>query len=224
MALSTINKGWDCKNCGKDCEKNDKDYYMLKDELWAEIHPQIDGMLCMDCVEEKLGRKLIADDILICPLTVALNPYTRKILADSKPKQLFPVTVSKNDTCFSYVLKRVFGGHLYRTQPSWMYLPLAKFSDILNAGEFSQEQVIVGDILLWEKKAYVKSIPVTIDKFGEIKTQPIDMNRHCVVVESINPIIVSECKLCSEEFNTPHILMKHIVDFKRMPDKILRLK
>lgn len=75
-----IPRGWKCNSCGKDCSKNEKDYYMLTHKLWKKIHPKISGMLCMDCVEEKLGRKLIASDILICPLTVFGNPYTSKII------------------------------------------------------------------------------------------------------------------------------------------------
>ena len=34
----------------------------------------------MDCVEKKLGRKLSADDIRICPLTLEDGRYTRNIL------------------------------------------------------------------------------------------------------------------------------------------------
>ena len=71
---------WFCKKCNKDCLADDKDYYMLKDDLWSTIYPEIKGMLCIGCVEELLGRKLEKDDIMICPLTVSFNPYTAKIL------------------------------------------------------------------------------------------------------------------------------------------------
>lgn len=69
-----------CHSCGKNCFLNPKDYYMLKDEVWREIHPKIAGMLCMDCVEIKLGRPINQNDILICPLTILGNPYTAQIL------------------------------------------------------------------------------------------------------------------------------------------------
>ena len=71
---------WFCMDCGKDCFIHPIDYYMLRHELWKTINPQVKGMLCMDCVEGRLGRKLIKSDILICPLTVDINPYTAKIL------------------------------------------------------------------------------------------------------------------------------------------------
>lgn len=71
---------WFCKCCNKNCMIDDKDYYMLQHNLWKSIHPEILGMLCMDCVEEKLGRKLLAIDVLDCPLTRYGNPYTSALL------------------------------------------------------------------------------------------------------------------------------------------------
>ena len=53
---------------------------MLKDDIWFKIHPQKNGMLCMNCAEKKLGRPLQRDDILICPLKVVISPYTASIL------------------------------------------------------------------------------------------------------------------------------------------------
>ena len=73
---------WDCKCCGKNCDTNKKDYYMIKDDLWEKVYPQTKGMLCMDCLEGKLGRKLTKSDILVCHLTKNINPYTRAILND----------------------------------------------------------------------------------------------------------------------------------------------
>ena len=73
---------WECKGCSKDCFLDDKDYYMIKHELWDK-HGVGLGMLCMDCIEERLGHKLTADDILICPLTTHMNYYTKKILNDA---------------------------------------------------------------------------------------------------------------------------------------------
>jgi hypothetical protein len=57
---------------------------MLKDEVWKRINPKVEGMLCMDCCEKKLGRKLIAADIHPCPLTTDINQYTRSILLNDR--------------------------------------------------------------------------------------------------------------------------------------------
>ena len=70
---------WKCKDCGKDCQKDNRDYYMIQHELWDKYGVG-DGMLCMNCIETRLGRKLTAEDILPCFLTGILNDYTKNIL------------------------------------------------------------------------------------------------------------------------------------------------
>lgn len=69
-----------CDNCGKDCFKDPKDYYMVNDTVWLSVMPTKQGILCMDCLETKLGRKLKAEDIPNCPLNYLHNPYTNLIL------------------------------------------------------------------------------------------------------------------------------------------------
>ena len=69
-----------CRGCGKNCMENPKDYYMLKDDIWFKINGQISGMLCMDCVEGRLGHKLRSEEIYRCSLTEENNPYTKRIL------------------------------------------------------------------------------------------------------------------------------------------------
>ena len=66
-------------DCGKDCMIDDKDYYMVQHEIWDRLvggH----GMLCMDCMEGRLGHTLRKEEILPCVLTEHMNPYTKKIL------------------------------------------------------------------------------------------------------------------------------------------------
>jgi hypothetical protein len=70
---------WLCASCGKDCYLDDKDYYMVKHHLWKK-HGVGSGMLCMDCMEDRLGHKLTKEDILVCPLTTHFNYYTAEIL------------------------------------------------------------------------------------------------------------------------------------------------
>lgn len=70
---------WDCKDCGKKCNVNSKDYYMVTNELW-EKHGVVKGMLCMDCIEVRIGRKLEKFDIMPCRVTEISNPYTQAIL------------------------------------------------------------------------------------------------------------------------------------------------
>lgn len=81
MAVHSIsgNDKWLCKDCGKDCYVDEKDYYMVTFELWKK-HGVGEGMLCMDCMEQRLGHKLTKADILPCPLNECYNPYTMAIL------------------------------------------------------------------------------------------------------------------------------------------------
>lgn len=48
-------------DCGVDTDALDE-YYVLHNDLWAHVHPDIDGHLCVGCVECRIGRKLTAAD------------------------------------------------------------------------------------------------------------------------------------------------------------------
>lgn len=62
---------WDCKDCSK---STFDDYYMVKDEIWAEagmpaIAPRHDtGMLHRACLEKRIGRPLTLDDYTDYPV------------------------------------------------------------------------------------------------------------------------------------------------------------
>jgi len=70
---------WLCADCGKDTFIDPKDFYMIRFELW-DIIGVGGGMLCMDCIEKRVGHALTKNEILPCPLTEYINPYTSKIL------------------------------------------------------------------------------------------------------------------------------------------------
>jgi hypothetical protein len=52
---------WRCLDCGINTDAIDE-YYMLQNEVWAQVNPGIDGQLCISCVEHRLGRTLTAAD------------------------------------------------------------------------------------------------------------------------------------------------------------------
>jgi hypothetical protein len=52
---------WRCLDCGINTDAIDE-YYMLRNEVWAEANPGIDGQLCISCVERRIGRTLTAAD------------------------------------------------------------------------------------------------------------------------------------------------------------------
>lgn len=50
-----------CMDCGVDTGKIGE-HYMLKDHVWFSVVESNKGMLCVGCIEQRLGRRLIADD------------------------------------------------------------------------------------------------------------------------------------------------------------------
>ena len=50
-----------CLDCGVDTGSIDQ-YYRVTNELWARVNPGGDGMLCIGCLEKRLGRELTPDD------------------------------------------------------------------------------------------------------------------------------------------------------------------
>ena len=50
-----------CMDCGVDTGRIGE-HYMLNDNVWNQIHSSNQGMLCIGCVEKRLGRKLNRSD------------------------------------------------------------------------------------------------------------------------------------------------------------------
>ncbi len=56
-----------CLDCGVNTALNNE-YYMLESEVWQEAVPDLWGMLCLNCVELRLGRQLWPEDFMEAPL------------------------------------------------------------------------------------------------------------------------------------------------------------
>ena len=56
-----------CKKCNIDTLEI-KEYYMVKNEIWKKVNPELTGMLCITCLERKLGRQLKSEDFTDCLL------------------------------------------------------------------------------------------------------------------------------------------------------------
>lgn len=50
-----------CLDCRIDTGKI-HEHYMLVDSTWFSIHASNQGMLCIGCVEKRLGRALVSSD------------------------------------------------------------------------------------------------------------------------------------------------------------------
>lgn len=55
-----------CVLCGVDTWKV-HEYYMVKERIWKKHGPH-KGMLCIGCLEERMGRKLVAKDFTDAPI------------------------------------------------------------------------------------------------------------------------------------------------------------
>ena len=74
----TTDKHWCCVDCGKNTFQTD-DYYMVKQWIWEKFGVG-HGMLCIGCLEKRMGRKLTKDDLTDCPLNTHINEVTMKLL------------------------------------------------------------------------------------------------------------------------------------------------
>lgn len=70
--------GFLCKSCGKDTFQNE--YYMIHNELWLLANNgEKGGFLCINCLEEKLQRKLTKKDFTECPVNSAIvGPFSKR--------------------------------------------------------------------------------------------------------------------------------------------------
>jgi hypothetical protein len=50
-----------CLDCKVDTSRA-SEYYMLVDSTWYLVHTSERGMLCIGCVEDRLGRQLVRSD------------------------------------------------------------------------------------------------------------------------------------------------------------------
>lgn len=78
MNLADELRVFECLDCHVNTHEI-KEYYMLHDDIWAAVHPSLDGMLCIGCVEARLGRTLTPNDFLPCPLNTALSRKSERL-------------------------------------------------------------------------------------------------------------------------------------------------
>lgn len=69
-----------CLDCGVNTSLNEE-YYMLTNEVWKEAVPDLVGMLCINCVELKLGRQLWPDDFMDSPINYFHSRLSPRVLS-----------------------------------------------------------------------------------------------------------------------------------------------
>jgi len=79
--------GFDCAACSVNT-LHIKEYYMVTDEVWNAAWPTGRGMLCIGCLEDRLGRQLTSDDFTDAPINQGYFGYSERLrqrLAGSIP-------------------------------------------------------------------------------------------------------------------------------------------
>lgn len=84
-----------CKDCGRDTRD---EYYMVEHRLWAEVKGAVD-MLCIGCLESRLGRQLNLTDFIDCPLNREIDRVRSPRLIDRLTRP--PSSCSKAGTSHS---------------------------------------------------------------------------------------------------------------------------
>lgn len=57
------------------------EYYMVTDEVWQAAWPRQRGMLCIGCLENRLGRELTASDFTDAPINRGVFDYSERLAA-----------------------------------------------------------------------------------------------------------------------------------------------
>jgi hypothetical protein len=81
FARQTGYGNFDCRGCGADTVAI-REYYMLEDAVWLEANGSDAGMLCIGCVEERLGRRLTVADFTVAPVNWEPDRWRSRRLQD----------------------------------------------------------------------------------------------------------------------------------------------
>jgi hypothetical protein len=73
--------GFDCIDCGANTLHTDE-YYMVEDSVWKLVTINEDGrgMLCIGCLEFRLGRLLTTEDFPPLPINRGVFPMSARLL------------------------------------------------------------------------------------------------------------------------------------------------
>ena len=76
-SLSEDDEFWDDFLC-LDCKVSTlftNEYYMVNDSLWTAANPLDNGMLCVSCLEGRIGRELHSGDFIDAPVNF-MGPFS----------------------------------------------------------------------------------------------------------------------------------------------------
>lgn len=116
-----------CLDCNVDTGKA-HEHYMLKDEVWLSVVDSIVGMLCIDCIEKRLGRKLNKTDFNDSHVNnPKLYPMSDKLRSRLKrraplPPHWYKITIQECPICG--------GGEEYRERVTVKTYPMLRYESV----------------------------------------------------------------------------------------------
>ncbi len=70
-----------CLDCREDTGKM-HEHYFVRTEVWLSVVGSIVGMLCIGCLEKRLGRQLNSSDFTDCSLNTArYEPKSERLMS-----------------------------------------------------------------------------------------------------------------------------------------------
>jgi hypothetical protein len=69
---------FECLDCGVDTAEIDE-YYMVHNSIWYDANPNIEGMLCIECLERRIGRELNPYDFTDAAINWPYRASERKL-------------------------------------------------------------------------------------------------------------------------------------------------
>lgn len=81
LCEDNIDRGFHCVDCDVlTASSGCSEYYMVQHELWS-VYGVRYGMLCIGCLERRMGRELTSADFLDCPLNrVEYQPKSLRLM------------------------------------------------------------------------------------------------------------------------------------------------
>lgn len=90
-----MRKKFKCLDCQVDTGKIGE-YYFLHPEIWNAAHNSKKGMLCVGCIEKRLGRKLNASDFAECTLNSFKHGFKSARLTERLKCHILPHSPLEN--------------------------------------------------------------------------------------------------------------------------------
>lgn len=122
--------------------------------------------------------------------------------------KLKAVKVTKFDSCWSYAQQRV----------GWVNSHFPYISTVLKSNyieSFDIEEISVGDIVIWTHAKKELSVANEITSEGLIISNTETEGYHCGVIESTNPLLISDCTRKVLSFSIPTIRIRRFGDVER---------